>query len=198
MVWNLALCRATCYIFILEWIQSYLYNIGRRLQYTRKKREHVPITILSHNALAFYSVRQSNQKTRAIKVVISYGNIPFLPTKTSHNLVFHFTLTYLFITFSFLSFSFPHLVLLPMVRGDAWGATDHIEDNRTWELTNLLVGHRTIGLKWVYKVKCNESGDIVRHKTHLVAKCMCNAPASTMMRCSLRWLAWSQCRWWWP
>jgi hypothetical protein len=34
-------------------------------------------------------------------------------------LFFHFTLTYLFITFSFLSFSFPHLVLLPMVRGDA-------------------------------------------------------------------------------
>ena len=28
-----------------------------------------------------------------------------------------------------------------------------IEDNGTWELVDPLVGCRTIGLKWVYKVK---------------------------------------------
>jgi hypothetical protein len=48
--------------------------------------------------------------------------------------------------------------------------TKAIEDNGTWELTILLAGHREIGLKWVYKVKRNEAGNIVRHKAHLVAK----------------------------
>jgi hypothetical protein len=36
-----------------------------------------------------------------------------------------------------------------------------IENNRTWELTALPAGHRAIGLKWVYKVKRNEAGDVV-------------------------------------
>lgn len=45
-----------------------------------------------------------------------------------------------------------------------------IEDNKTWELAALPTGHRAIGLKWVYKVKRNENGDIVRHKARLVAK----------------------------
>jgi hypothetical protein len=36
-----------------------------------------------------------------------------------------------------------------------------IEDNETWELTVLPAGHRAIGLKWVYKVKRNEAGNIV-------------------------------------
>jgi hypothetical protein len=45
-----------------------------------------------------------------------------------------------------------------------------IEDNDTWELTSLPAGHRAIGLKWVYKVKRNEAGDVVRHKARLVAK----------------------------
>jgi hypothetical protein len=36
-----------------------------------------------------------------------------------------------------------------------------IEDNDTWELTSLPVDHRAIGLKWVYKVKRNEAGDVV-------------------------------------
>jgi hypothetical protein len=40
----------------------------------------------------------------------------------------------------------------------------------TWELTVLPAGQRAIGMKWVYKVKCNEAGNIVRHKARLVAK----------------------------
>jgi hypothetical protein len=43
-----------------------------------------------------------------------------------------------------------------------------IEDNDTWELTSLPAGHRAIGLKWVYRVKRNEAGNIVRHKARLV------------------------------
>ncbi|KAF0901271.1 hypothetical protein E2562_038843 [Oryza meyeriana var. granulata] len=45
-----------------------------------------------------------------------------------------------------------------------------IEDNQTWELAMLPAGHRAIGLKWVFKVKRDEYGEIVRHKARLVAK----------------------------
>jgi 6-phosphofructokinase len=45
-----------------------------------------------------------------------------------------------------------------------------IEDNKTWELTMLPAGHRAIDLKWVYKVKWNEAGDVVQHKARLVVK----------------------------
>jgi hypothetical protein len=45
-----------------------------------------------------------------------------------------------------------------------------IEENRTWELVDLLVGCRPIGLKWVYKVKRDERGAIVKHKARLVAR----------------------------
>jgi hypothetical protein len=46
--------------------------------------------------------------------------------------------------------------------------TKAIESNNTWELSPLPVGHRTIGLKQVYKVKRNEGGDVVQHMAHLV------------------------------
>ena len=31
-------------------------------------------------------------------------------------------------------------------------------------------GHRAIGLKWVFKLKRNEEGEVVKHKARLVAK----------------------------
>jgi hypothetical protein len=46
--------------------------------------------------------------------------------------------------------------------------TKAIESNNTWELSPLPVGHRTIGLKQVYKVKRNEGGDVVQHLARLV------------------------------
>lgn len=45
-----------------------------------------------------------------------------------------------------------------------------IRENETWELTNLPAGKKPIGLKWVYKVKKNPEGAILKHKAHLVAK----------------------------
>lgn len=45
-----------------------------------------------------------------------------------------------------------------------------IEENGTWELVPRHAGHRPIGLKWVFKVKCDEHGEIVRHKARLIAK----------------------------
>jgi hypothetical protein len=45
-----------------------------------------------------------------------------------------------------------------------------IEENRTWNLTELPSGRRAIGLKWVFKVKKNHNGEVVRHKAWLVVK----------------------------
>ena len=45
-----------------------------------------------------------------------------------------------------------------------------IQDNRTWELTDLPHGHKAIGLKWVFKLKKDETGAVVKHKARLVAK----------------------------
>jgi hypothetical protein len=45
-----------------------------------------------------------------------------------------------------------------------------IEENHTWKLLDLPPGHKPIGLKWVYKLKKNAEGVIVKHKARLVAK----------------------------
>jgi hypothetical protein len=47
---------------------------------------------------------------------------------------------------------------------------DAIERNGTWELTTLPAGHKAIGLKWVYKLKKNTAGEVIKHKARLVAK----------------------------
>jgi hypothetical protein len=45
-----------------------------------------------------------------------------------------------------------------------------IEANQTWELVDPPAGCRPIGLKWVYKVKKDEHGAVVKHKARLVAR----------------------------
>lgn len=45
-----------------------------------------------------------------------------------------------------------------------------IEKNGTWNLSKLPAGHKAIGLKWVFKLKKNADGEIVKHKVRLVAK----------------------------
>ena len=45
-----------------------------------------------------------------------------------------------------------------------------VEENHTWELVDPPAGCRPIRLKWVFKVKRNERGEVVRHKARLVAK----------------------------
>jgi hypothetical protein len=57
----------------------------------------------------------------------------------------------------------------------AWRAAmreemDSIKHNRTWELTDLPSGHRPITLKWVFKLKKNEAGEVIKHKARLVAR----------------------------
>jgi hypothetical protein len=45
-----------------------------------------------------------------------------------------------------------------------------INKNKTWELVTLPAGHKPIGLKWVYKLKRNADGEVVKNKAKLVAK----------------------------
>jgi hypothetical protein len=57
----------------------------------------------------------------------------------------------------------------------AWQAVmqeeiDSVKRNQTWELADLPQDHRAITLKWVYKLKQNEAGEIVKHKARLVAR----------------------------
>lgn len=47
---------------------------------------------------------------------------------------------------------------------------ESIEKNKTWELTTLPDGVKSIGVKWVFKTKFNESGEIDKCKARLVAK----------------------------
>jgi hypothetical protein len=57
----------------------------------------------------------------------------------------------------------------------SWGRAmeeemEAIEENSTWRLTTLPPGHRAIALKWVYKVKKDTHGAVLKHKARLVAK----------------------------
>ncbi|KAM2407389.1 hypothetical protein ACFX1X_026583 [Malus domestica] len=45
-----------------------------------------------------------------------------------------------------------------------------IERNNIWELTDLPQGGKMIGVKWVYKTKLNENGEVDKYKAWLVAK----------------------------
>jgi len=45
-----------------------------------------------------------------------------------------------------------------------------INKNKTWNLVRLPAGQKPIGLKWVFKLKKDAEGEIVKHKARLVAK----------------------------
>jgi hypothetical protein len=71
---------------------------------------------------------------------------------------------------------------------------DSIKRNQTWELADLPQGHCAITLKWVYKLKRNEAGEIVKHIrpgwSHVGS---CSRKGLISMRSSLRLHAWSLC-----
>ncbi|CAA7062104.1 unnamed protein product [Microthlaspi erraticum] len=48
-----------------------------------------------------------------------------------------------------------------------------IEKNQTWELAELPKGAKCIGVKWIYKTKLIELGEVTKFKARLVAKGYC-------------------------
>nr|KYP64051.1 Retrovirus-related Pol polyprotein from transposon TNT 1-94 [Cajanus cajan] len=45
-----------------------------------------------------------------------------------------------------------------------------IEDNDTWELVDLPIGGKIVGVKWIYETKLNEKGEVDKFKARLVVK----------------------------
>ncbi|XP_037497224.1 uncharacterized mitochondrial protein AtMg00820-like [Jatropha curcas] len=45
-----------------------------------------------------------------------------------------------------------------------------IEKNHTWHLVVLPAGAKKIGVKWIYKTKLNELGEVDKYKARLVVK----------------------------
>ena len=45
-----------------------------------------------------------------------------------------------------------------------------LKKNRTWELSNLPQGKKTVGCKWIFSIKYNADGSVNRYKARLVAK----------------------------
>ncbi|CAL2240045.1 unnamed protein product [Prunus armeniaca] len=45
-----------------------------------------------------------------------------------------------------------------------------IKKNDTWELADLSIGAKKVGVKWVYKTKFNENGEVEKYRAQLVAK----------------------------
>jgi len=48
-----------------------------------------------------------------------------------------------------------------------------IIQNKTWVLSDLPKDHKAIGLKWVFKVKRDPAGNIVKHKSKVGGKGLC-------------------------
>jgi hypothetical protein len=48
-----------------------------------------------------------------------------------------------------------------------------IKENNTWSLVDLPRGHKPIGLKWVFKLKRDEHGEVVKHKSEVGGQRLC-------------------------
>ena len=47
---------------------------------------------------------------------------------------------------------------------------ESILSNHTWELTDLLLGNKSLGSKWIFKRKMKADGTIDKYKARLVVK----------------------------
>lgn len=47
---------------------------------------------------------------------------------------------------------------------------DAIHRNNTWTLIDLPAGLKVVGVKWIFKTKYNEAGQVDKYKARLVAK----------------------------
>jgi hypothetical protein len=45
-----------------------------------------------------------------------------------------------------------------------------MSSNDVWDLVEIPKGAKTVGYKWVYKIKCDSRGNIEKYNARLVAK----------------------------
>ena len=71
----------------------------------------------------------------------------------------------------------PITVTKAMGRVDTWKWKEVMDlkyqsliDNKTWTLTPLPIGRKSIGCKWIFKIKYNANGSVERYKARVVAK----------------------------
>jgi hypothetical protein len=64
---------------------------------------------------------------------------------------------------------------------------ESIKENKTWTLVDLPRGHRPIGVKWIFKLKRDEHGELTWWQ-----RAMCKGKGSILKKCSRQWLEWSQ------
>jgi hypothetical protein len=50
------------------------------------------------------------------------------------------------------------------------GELNALKRNKTWELVDLPPGEKVVGNKWVFKIKHDSEGKVIRYKAGLVAK----------------------------
>lgn len=58
--------------------------------------------------------------------------------------------------------------------------------NKCWDLLDLPIGAKPIGIKWVFKLKRKPDRRINKHKARLVAKAMFKAKILNLMKCLLQ------------
>lgn len=46
----------------------------------------------------------------------------------------------------------------------------YIVKNKTWDLVDIPLGAKALGLKWIFKIKRNADGSVNKYKSRLVAK----------------------------
>jgi hypothetical protein len=68
-----------------------------------------------------------------------------------------------------------------------------VEKNRTWELADHPRGHSVITLKWVFKLKRDEVGAIVKHKARLVARGFVQREGIDFDDTFTPWHGWNPC-----
>jgi hypothetical protein len=83
-------------------------------------------------------------------------------------------------------------------RHAAWRAAmqskmDAVEKNRSWEFADLPRGHIAITLKWVFKLKRDEAGAIVKHKARLVARGFVQREGINFDDTFAMWHGWNLC-----
>jgi hypothetical protein len=70
---------------------------------------------------------------------------------------------------------------------------DAVEKNCTWKLADLPSGYSVITLKWVFKLKRDEAGAIVKHKARLVARGFVQREGIDFDDTFAPWHGWNPC-----